>query len=198
MPTRSGLHIPDWAHGFELHTARLLLAPCDSNAAVALAEIIADEQVHEPYFVGRLRSTLPQTATEAWLQTPDRWRDRHQFSLAVRLRDSGSVIGCVQFTPHNVGYFVAPRFWRQGLGREMVAASCQQIAPLLGIGLLETSVIRENLASRRILEQSGFTFSGLLTRNLAGRTGQASMLHYRRNLAVPVCTIRRPTSISEP
>lgn len=183
MTTASDNEATPWDAPFIVHTRRMRLGPCTQDAAAKLAEIIADPQVYEPFYVGRPQPRTLQADAANWLQTEIGWSHMQQFNLLATLLDSGEVVGCVQFTPGQIGYFVAPRFWRQALGREMVAASCDHIPYLLGITLLETSVMRENIGSRRILEQCGFDFVGLSKMHLTGRAGQVAMLRYQKHCA---------------
>jgi RimJ/RimL family protein N-acetyltransferase len=172
-----------WAQPFVVSTARLQLAPCDAASALQLASIVTDVRVYEPFYGGRPQSTWREDSSAHWLQSQHDWERRHTFNLVASLHQTGEVVGCVQLFPHQIAYFVAPQFWRQGLGCEMVATCCEKIPPMLGIAVLETMVIRENLASRRVLEHSGFTFSGLTSMDWTGRAGTVSMLKYRRNTA---------------
>jgi RimJ/RimL family protein N-acetyltransferase len=173
----------DWRLPFVFHTSRLQASPASLEAAGVFAEIIADPWVREPYFAGRLPNSTSHADTAIWLQTAHRWQEARRFSLAFSLRDDGAVIGGVQFTPRGIGYFVARRFWRQGLGREMVAASCSHLPPMLGIELLDATVMRENFASRRILEQCGFAFVGMAMHTAPGQSGRIAMLRYRRRFS---------------
>lgn len=174
---------PPWVTPFIVRTQRLVLAPCCAAGAQQLARIMQAPQVHEPFFVGRPQLAQLQAEPGQWQQHEGGWQARREFNLVARLADGGEVVGCVQFFPQLIAYFVAPHFWQQGYGSEMVAASCVDVPRLLGIRTLESGVIRENIGSRRILEKSGFRFSGLDMRPWQGRSGKVAMLWYRRQFA---------------
>ncbi len=170
-----------WAAPYRIRTPRLWLAPACEATAPQLAQIMLAPRVHEPFFVGRPSPAQLQADGEQWQQQPERWQRDQEFNLVARLHEGGEVVGCVQLFPQLIAYFVAPRFWHQGYASEMVAARCEVLPRLLGIARLERAVIRENLASRRVLEKSGFHFSGMELRQWQGRPGQVAMLWYRRD-----------------
>jgi RimJ/RimL family protein N-acetyltransferase len=172
--------ISAWANNWSCRTGRLRLAKCDMKQAAHVADIISDPQVQEPYCVGRSVSDTSILAADKWLQTKHGWRNSRELNLVACKAESGEAVGYIQFNHNRIGYFVAPRFWRQGLGREMVLASCEQVAPLLSLQVLEATVIRENIGSRRILEQCGFFFDGLTTAIHSATRAPVAMLRYRR------------------
>jgi RimJ/RimL family protein N-acetyltransferase len=167
-----------FAH-LQLVTAALRIAPCDADAAQALAHITADPRVGVPYRVARCAPGDVAEDAARWPQGPDAWETTGRLKLAVRLHH-GETVGAVQFTGQQLSYFLAPAVWRQGLGREMVEAACRHYPPLLGLARLHASVLRENIGSRRVLESAGFVFSGLETRRWRGMQGIATMLRYER------------------
>ena len=163
----------------DLLTATLRITPCDADAARAIARIAADPRVGMPYSVGRCAAGAGAEDAAHWLQGPDDWTSARRLRLAVRLHD-GQPVGALQFVGQELGYFLAPSTWRQGLGREMVAAVCRHYPPLLGLARVHASVLRDNVASRRVLEAAGFVFAGLATRRWRGMPGMATMLYYER------------------
>jgi len=166
-----------WSAPFTLDTPRLCIAPCDNEAALALAKIVMDPRVYAPFYVGQQARFPAAVDLQYWIQLAHDWKDKSRFNLAVRLRGAGAVIGHIQFTPVQVAYFVHPEYWQNGYGREMLSAACH-IPRLLGIGTLEARVIRENIGSRRILEHIGFAFKGITTRAWGGGSGTVTMLRY--------------------
>lgn len=170
-----------WAQVYYRQTARLAMFACDADSAQQLALLQNDPRIFVPYYLESQSSMLEPG--ENWQQARDDWSQLGFFNLAVRQLGSGQLLGCVQFNKNNLSYFVHPEFWQQGYGQEMVQASCAYIPQLLGIQVLHTTVLRENLASRKILEKSGFVFSGLAPSNKTARSGvmRAMVLHYRRN-----------------
>ena len=177
-----------WTTPFEFGSPRLTFCPCDAASAVRLRSIVADPQVAQPYYLGQTSGSLPRCEAEDWQQGPDRWAQKGRFVVAAACRHTSVVIGCVQLTPSRLSYFVARPFWNRGYGREMVLACCQFLPQRLGILALEAVVLRENMASRRILERAGFDFMGLATQERSDRPGSAMVLHYRRGLVADAPT----------
>ncbi len=162
-----------------INTERLRIVPCDAVAAPEMARIAADPRVFEPYYVGRAATHDGCAIPEQWQTVCDQWERYACLNLAVHDRATDELLGNVQSTPENVGFFLKPGYWGQGYGSEKVGACCQSIPKLLNLKILHASVIRENFASRRILEKSGFMFCGLSHRPLLNGYGRATMLNYR-------------------
>jgi RimJ/RimL family protein N-acetyltransferase len=90
---------------------------------------------------------------------------------ALEERASGALIGSLslRFTGHpgqgDVGYWIGVPFQGRGFGREALALTAHLAFRYLGAQALQAWVFVGNVASRRVLEHSGFT----LTRTVPGR-----------------------------
>jgi RimJ/RimL family protein N-acetyltransferase len=149
--------------------APLVLAPFSDEDAELLDAIAADPRVAQAYWVGRpgrLRATFARPEQQ-----------QGALRLCARTAD-GVVLGLVQCTGGQLSYFLRPDAWGRGYGTEMVAAACA--SPELRMAGIRAEVIRENLASRRILERLGFRFSTIYQRAWSGRPGRVAMLVYER------------------
>jgi RimJ/RimL family protein N-acetyltransferase len=148
-------------------SARLVLAPCNDADGAVLEAIAAEPRVAHQLWVGlpgRLRAELARPG-----QVPGALR------LCARAAD-GAVIGFVQCVGGQLSYFIRPDAWGQGLGSEMVEAVCA--LPAMRQAVIRAEVMRENLASRRILERAGFRYVSMFLRPWTGRPGRATMLAY--------------------
>ena len=163
-----------WSDAFRHTAQRLTLSACDGNAASVLTAIQNDALVHAPYY-----AKPQQDGGEEWQQQQGDWQTAARFNLAVCERSSRQVIGCVRFTPVSVSYFLHPAYWGRGLGSEMVLAACSYMPQLLDLPILRATVLRENVASRRILEQAGFAFAGMGTQVHRG-VATVAVLNYQR------------------
>lgn len=65
-----------------------------------------------------------------------------------------------------IGYNLIPKFWGRGYATEITAALVKCLFEQLNVERVEALVIEENIASRKVLEKSGFLAEGLL-RNFA-------------------------------
>lgn len=180
---------------FPIQTPQLVLTPCGAATAPKLAEILSDERVHQPFYIGRPDARLLALDSASWKTSAESWRHEGRFGVAAHRRVDGELTGCVVVTLDHLAchlaYFVAPRFWGQGLGYEMVAACVPRLPALLGMKRIETHVVRDNVASRRILEKCGFVFAGLGSHRRMGGHGHIATLHYRRDtMALDDCETR--------
>jgi RimJ/RimL family protein N-acetyltransferase len=97
--------------------------------------------------------------------------DGPDLRLAVEERASGTLVGSLslRFAGHpgqgDIGYWIGLSFQRRGLGRESLALAAALAFRHFGAHTLSAWVFVGNLASRRILEQNGFT----LVRTVPGR-----------------------------
>jgi RimJ/RimL family protein N-acetyltransferase len=177
IPPASSEHV---AANLDLETAELCIRPCDADSAARIVHIAADPLVGEPYRVGRARLAGAHAQASGWQHLPDDLAMKGRLSLAVHRR-GGDVIGGMQFHGRQLSYLLARCVWRQGLGREMVEAACLHYPALLRLTCVQATVIRENVASRRVLERTGFVFGGLESRRWAGGQGMITMLRYQRD-----------------
>ncbi len=65
-----------------------------------------------------------------------------------------------------VGYWIGPEFARQGLMREALEAVAEHAFTALDISRIEAACLPENVASRTLLERTGFREEGLAERDL--------------------------------
>jgi RimJ/RimL family protein N-acetyltransferase len=111
------------------------------------------------------------------------WRDegRVQFTGVCRNNVQGlfELTGAARIEQGQLSYFIAPDRWMLGFGFELVNAVCFFARKHLALEKLYARVLRENVASRRILERLGFVFCGLAYRNHTSRPGYFAVLHYK-------------------
>ena len=99
--------------------------------------------------------------------------------FAVTRRRDPSVIGAVCLDQGRIGFFIKPELWARGYARDAVSAFCTALAAS-GVEFVEAVLIRENVASLRVLERAGFRFCGLAPRRIGPGTGHTTLL-YRRD-----------------
>jgi RimJ/RimL family protein N-acetyltransferase len=96
----------------------------------------------------------------------DHW-ERHGFGLwLLRDRDSGLVVGRggLQYTDAIGGFAVeaawtiAPERWGEGRATELAAASVAVAFDVLDLNELIAITLPDNLASRRVMEKTGFAY----------------------------------------
>lgn len=163
---------------FTTHTLRLSIAPCRPTDTSDMADVLKDERVMLPFYIGRPASRTIASDCSCSSQPMEAWNKDGIFRLAARQRGSERFVGGVFIAKGYFSYFVAPDYWAQGFGFEMVSASLAA-APMLGLQRLTTSVVRENFASRRILEKCGFRFAGLTSHRSLDTQARMATLRYQ-------------------
>jgi len=93
----------------------------------------------------------------------EQYRRSAFFDWALIEKKSGKMIGTCGFTEiyererrAEVGYVLSPRFHRQGLAPEALSRIMEYGFLTLGLRRLEGRIMEDNLASRKVLERSGF------------------------------------------
>lgn len=151
----------------QLRTDRLDLRPLCLEDAEGLFRIYSD-----PEFT-RYWSTAPWTsvsqATALIAKDLRELADDESLRLGIFLREPGVLIGtCSLFNVSKqcrraeIGYGIAPAYWRQGYMFEAVSALLAFAFDALAMNRLEADIDPRNTASARSLEKLGFQREGLL------------------------------------
>ena len=169
----------------ELSTTRLLLRSWRVEDAPALYALASDPKVGAA-------AGWPPHRSEAESLEVIRTVFAAPETYAVVLRADGHPVGCVGLldaahshfpigaSDAEVGYWLGVPWWGQGLMTEALGALVRRAFLTLGRDTLWGGRFRENTASRRVLEKSGFTLEGILRAN-AIKDGQVlNMCMYSR------------------
>lgn len=82
------------------------------------------------------------------------------YVLAVCLRSTGALIGHVGFSPYDreaeIGYAIADAYQGLGYAKQAVTAASAWALSAFNLGSVIGMVAEENIASRRVLEASGY------------------------------------------
>lgn len=144
-----------------LTTPLCTLEPQHAGHAPELFEVLGDPAIYEyegqpPPSLERLTAGLQRKQSR---RSPD--GSEHWLNWVVR-RPDGALAGYVQATvlPGGealVGYELASRHWRQGLGSAAVAAMLAEVTATCGVHRFVALLKRANLRSRGLLHKLGFT-----------------------------------------
>jgi RimJ/RimL family protein N-acetyltransferase len=150
----------------EIETARLRLRTWREDDLAPYARICADPEVMR-YLSG------PMTREHSEQQVSEfvRHLEERGFGLlAVEEKSSGAFIGFIGLLYHEdwsegehrteVGWRLARPFWGRGLATEGAMASLRYGFEELGLDLIISIAVPENLASRRVMEKLGMTLRG--------------------------------------
>ena len=107
-----------------------------------------------------------QEVIDATLDKERHW-ERYGFGLWVqRERDSGEIVGrgglqwtrVVDYNEVEVAWMVEPERWRQGFATELAEAAIETAFGPLGLSEIVAFTLPYNLASRRVMEKTGFAY----------------------------------------
>jgi RimJ/RimL family protein N-acetyltransferase len=165
-------------------TERLLLRPGWGEDAPALHEAIAD------HGIVRNLATAPWpyrlSDAEAFLSR-ERAPDESSCLIFLRTRGAPKLIGGTGLgrtgTGHELGYWIARRYWGLGFATEAARAVIDNARHSLRLRRIEASHFLDNPASGRVLRKLGFTPAGAaIERYSAGRRAAAPCLPYELTL----------------
>ena len=150
-----------------LQTARLYLRPMRIQDAADMYAYASLPQVTR-YLLWREHPDIQHTQRYLTYLS-GRYRMGEFYDWALVLQESGHMIGTCGFTridPDNnvaeVGYVLNPRYWNRGLASEALTAVMHFAFERLGVHRVEARYMKDNLASRRVMEKCGMRFEGVL------------------------------------
>jgi RimJ/RimL family protein N-acetyltransferase len=155
-----------------LRTARLELRDFAAADLATLQALASDPRVLEyAPAAGRALDAVRRAATRSGVRRPAR---RRCYELGVELRRSGRLIGACDLAlsgvrEADIGYMLAPRHWGHGYGTEVARALVAFGFEQLALERLSAVVAIENDRSRRVLENAGLRWEGLMRRHLRTR-----------------------------
>jgi ribosomal-protein-alanine N-acetyltransferase len=145
-------------------TPRLILRPFTSQDAGSLHRVLGGRDVLR-YFPNPEPPTM-ERAERMIAHQLEHWRDYGYGWWAVELSATGEYTGwCgLQFLPETeeteVGYLLGRPFWGRGLATEAAQASVRHGFEVLGLETIVAIVHPENIASQRVIEKLGMSFTG--------------------------------------
>lgn len=114
--------------------------------------------------------------------TPLKFPDPSTVRFIARDPVDGSLVGMIAIKGNTISYCVAPTYSGAGFGHEIVNFFLQEITPSLQLSYLEAIILRENEASRKLVERLDFKFSGLISIQHGRNASAIAALKYRRNI----------------
>jgi [ribosomal protein S5]-alanine N-acetyltransferase len=150
-----------------LETPRMTGKPVGPEHETELAELTLDPRVYRTLWPW----SSPPTHADVRAGLVDKrehWQ-RHGFGLwLLRDRDTGQMVGRggLQYTDAIGGFAVeaawaiVPERWGQGLATELARASMAVAFDVLDVKEVIAISLPDNLASRRVMEKSGFGYDG--------------------------------------
>jgi RimJ/RimL family protein N-acetyltransferase len=148
-----------------VETPRLVCERLRIEHAREVSRLLRDPRVARTLWPG-IATPTEQDVIESTREKERHW-DRYGFGLWL-LRDAstGEAVGrgglqwtyVAELNQVEVGWAIVPERWRQGLATELARASIETAFGPLGLPEVVAFTLPNNLASRRVMEKTGFLF----------------------------------------
>ena len=153
-------------------TARLKLRRFREDDADSLLALYGNPEVVRYLYTEPMQRDGVGEALERRLRPATLAAEGDRLELAAELRSNGEFVGGMTFfyrsSEHRrgeIGYTIAPKFWRQGFAKEGATALLRIGFELLGLHRLEGQCDARNLASARVMEGIGMRKEAHLREN---------------------------------
>lgn len=150
-----------------IETDRLIMRPHVHGDAETLARILSDERVGKN--LALIPCPCPVSFTEQWaVDAPKQIASGSAYLLTIIDRASNTIVGScgvdelieqgVSGREYDLGYFLDPSVWGQGLATQCAQALRDWAFTTLKVGSLRASCRMDNKGSARVLGKTGFHF----------------------------------------
>ena len=146
-----------------LATDRLLLRPFTLADAQEVQRLAGDRDVASTTL--RIPYPYKDGMAEEWIGShTDKCAKGEGVSLAVTLRDAGTLVGavgleiCKDHLRAELGYWIGKPYWGKGFATEAARALVGYGFEVLGLDRIIGLAQPENVPSQRVLEKSGMTY----------------------------------------
>lgn len=148
-----------------IETKRLILRNIYENDAYSMFETYCHDEMVTKYITWYPHKTVDFTKQRLKEKILPQIDNPHFLVLAITMKNNESyVIGEISMTSlgHNrveIGYVIGRDYWQQGIVSEAAQAFCEYIFNHFDIETIYACIDNENIASKRVLEKNGFTYS---------------------------------------
>ncbi len=141
-----------------IETSRLLLRPLTLADAPAISHYTSDPRVAR--MLDNIPVPNPVVAVEGWLMIQAALRAQGGQNRLYAITFAGDLAGVIgarlEGGARAVGYWIGRPFWGQGIATEAARAVVEEASPAPAIAWHYA----DNLASARVLEKTGFVYTG--------------------------------------
>lgn len=158
-----------------IETSRLLLRPFEAGDSEAVETYVARWEIAS--MTTRIAHPYPKGAAAEWIAGHAAARaDGSEHTFAITLQGKGEPVGAISLRdsePGNLelGYWLAPEQWGQGLATEAAQAMVVFGFEKLGAEGLTSGHFADNPASGRVIEKAGFRANGIARQWSEARQG---------------------------
>jgi ribosomal-protein-alanine N-acetyltransferase len=161
----------------KLNGVRIVLRELEKEDWAAVHEVANRHEVYQYQPWGPSTSEDTHIYLQTVLQTIEQ-QSRTEYTLAVEMRSTGNFIGYAslwlrneQFRTGEIGYFLHPDYWGQGLGTETANLLIRSGFERFGLHRIYATSDPRNIRSKRVLEKTGMTYEGCLRHTMLLRDG---------------------------
>lgn len=165
-----------------LETRRLRLRPFTLKDAPQVHALAGDHRVSE--MTVNVPHPYEDGMAEAWIASHHNlFTSRRAIIYSVIIRTTEEMIGAVSLNQvtekdGNLGYWIGFPYWGNGYCTEAVEALVDFAFKQFGLPLIYARHLRENVASGRVIQKSGFNHKGSISIELKGQ--RRILEHYER------------------
>ncbi|MEI2692846.1 MAG: GNAT family N-acetyltransferase [Anaerolineae bacterium] len=148
-----------------IRTERLVLRPFDLSDAADVRRLASDRAVASTTL--NIPHPYPNGAAEQWIGNHvGRYENREIMTLAVTLRASGELAGCISLRLNDLhsraelGYWMGVPYWNQGYCSEAARALVGYGFEQLGLNRIYAHHLTRNPASGRVMQKAGMVYEG--------------------------------------
>lgn len=163
MQFRAAMHFP--AEFPLIETPRLVLRALDLTDAPTVQHLAGAKEIANT--TALIPHPYPDGLAEQWIAThAAEWQAHRALSLAITLKPSDELIGCIGLTfaeAHaraELGYWIGLPFWRNGFATEAAAALTDFAFRVIGLNRVQAHHFASNPASGRVLLKVGLRREG--------------------------------------
>lgn len=152
-------------------TERLVLRPFALSDAADVQRLAGDRAVADTTL--NVPHPYPDGAAERWISDhAERFERREILTLAVTLRDGGTLAGCISLRLHDehdraeMGYWMGVPYWNQGYCSEAARAVIAYGFKQMGLNRIYAHHLVRNPASGRVMQKAGMVYEGALRQHI--------------------------------
>lgn len=152
-------------------TERVVLRPFMLQDAADVQRLAGDRAVADTTL--SIPYPYPDGAAERWIAGhAERFRQREILVLAVTLRASGELAGCISLRLHDdheraeMGYWMGVPYWNHGYCSEAARALVAYGFEQMGLHRIYAHHLTRNPASGRVMQKAGMVYEGTLRQHI--------------------------------
>ncbi len=152
-------------------TERLVLRPFTLSDAADVQRLAGDWAVADTTL--SIPHPYPDGAAERWIAGhAERFQQREILVLAVTLRGSGELAGCISLRLHDdhgraeLGYWLGVPYWNRGYCSEAARALVAYGFEQMGLHRIYAHHLTRNPASGRVMQKAGMVYEGTLRQHI--------------------------------